>query len=164
MNDIVKLLEKYYKCDGDNLTGIEKPTRAEKTTKDYNRKMKKKQYNRNRHLILDVLLNEVPYKFKTYQIVQVRYWIDRFNDNFKDFHRQASNEAIILAFLLIHWKQENPKLKISNLPITHKYNLTIEKFILIETRLLFKLMQSTELVYNQRRYVNSNLLEEPQYD
>ena len=164
MTNINKLIKQYYKPHGKNPTGIDTPTTAEKYTNQYNTKMKRKQYNRHRHLILDELINEFPHTLRQYQIDQVRYWIDRFNDNFKEFHRQSSNETIILAFLLIHWKSENPKIKISELPISRKYNLTTDKFILIEARLIFQLMRTTELTYNQRKHVNNNLLEEYQYD
>lgn len=147
MNDIEKLLRKY-----------SKPTRAEKCTKEYNKKMKREQYRKHRHLILNQLLNEIPHHYTNTEIQTIRYWIDRFNKNFKDFHRTSSNETIILAFLMIYWKQKNPKLKISKLPISQKYDLTEKKFILIQNRLIFQLMRTTELTYTQSKYVNHNYL------
>ena len=158
MNDINSLLNKYYTSEGKNLTAIETPTPAEKTRTDYNKKMKKQQYNRHRHLILDELLTEIPYHYTTNEITTIRYWIDRFNDNFKDFHRTSSNETIILAFLMIYQKQKNPKIKVSELPISQKYDLTENRFTLIQNRLIFQLMRTTELTYSQAKYVNHNYL------
>lgn len=158
MNDINSLLNKYYTSEGKNPTAIETPTPAEKTRADYNKKMKKQQYNRHRHLILDELLTEIPYHYTTNEITTIRYWIDRFNDNFKDFHRTSSNETIILAFLMIYQKQKNPKIKVSELPISQKYDLTENRFTLIQNRLIFQLMRTTELTYSQAKYVNHNYL------
>jgi hypothetical protein len=116
--------------------------------------MKKEQYKRHRHLILDQLLNEIPHHYTVSEIEGIRYLIDRFNENFKEFHRQASNEAIILAFLLIYWKQKNPKLNISRLSIARRYDLTQAKFELIQNRLIFQLMRITELRYNQKEWLD----------
>ena len=153
MTDISKLIGKYYKKQGENMTSEFKINRAEKHTPKYNRKLKKQQYNRHRHLILDELLTEIPYRFTDSEIQGVRYWIDRFNDDFKEFHRQSSNETIILAFLLIYWKQKNPKLNISRLSIAKQYDLNEAKFTLIQNRLIFQLMRTTELTYNQSKYL-----------
>lgn len=158
MTDIHELINKYYKPVGKNTTAIPTITPAEKTSKEYNRQMKKKQYNRHRHLILDELLSEIPYHYTRNDIITIKYWIDRFNDNFKEFHRQASNETIILAFLMILWKQKNPRLKIHESRISRKYGLNRDKFELIQNRLIFKLMRTTELTYNQAEYVNQEYL------
>ena len=159
MNDIETLIGKYYKKVGQDSTAIETPIPAEKHTSNYNTRLKRDQYNRHRHLILDELLTEIPHHFTTSEIETVRYWIDRFNTNFKDFHRQSSNETIILAFLMIYWKQKNPKLKISKLAISRKYYLDDNKFELIQNRLIFRLMCTVELKYNQAKYVNHEYLE-----
>ena len=156
---IEKLIDKYYKKVGQDSTAQIKVNPSEKYRPEYNKKMKKEQYNRNRHLILDQLLNEIPHHYTVSEIEGVRYLIDRFNDNFKEFHRQASNEAIILAFLLIYWKQENSKLDISRLSIARRYGLTQAKFELIQNRLIFQLMRTAELTYSQAKYVNYNYLE-----
>ncbi len=163
-NNIEHLLNEYYKPIGANKTATIKINPSEKHTKEYNRKMKKEQYKRHRHLILDQLLNEIPFKLKQYQIQQIRYWLDRFNDNFKEFHYNSSNETIILAFIMIQWKQQNPKLYVANMPICRKYKLTTPKFELIQNRLIFQLMKTTELTYSQAKHVNHNLLEKTHYD
>ena len=164
MTKIEQLIDKYYKPQGKNQTHDFKINPAEKHTKEYNRKLKKQQYNRHRHLILDELLNEIPFTLKPYQITQIRYWLDKFNDNFKEFHRNSSNETIILAFIMIQWKRENPKIHIGSSAICREYNLTNQKFELIQNRLIFQLMKTTELTYNQAKHVNHNLLEKSHYD
>lgn len=158
MTDIGKLLNKYYKSVGADATAIEKTHPAEKHTSDYNTKIKREKYNRHRHLLLDQLLNEIPHHYTASEIESIRYLIDRFNDNFKDFHRQSSNETIILAFLMIYWERKNPKLKVSELPISQKYNLDSHKFELIQNRLIFKLMSTMELTYSQAKHVNHEYL------
>lgn len=158
MTDIENLLNKYYKKIGQNATAIETPTNAEKHTSNYNTRLKREQYNRHRHLILDELLTEIPYHYTKHEITTIRYWIDRFNDNFKDFHRTSSNETIILAFLMIYQKQKNPKIKVSELPISQKYDLTENRFTLIQNRLIFQLMRTTELTYSKAKHVNHEYL------
>ena len=158
MTDITELMNKYYKKIGQNPTEIENIRPSEKRSSEYNKRLKRTQYNRHRHLILDELLIEIPHHYTTSEIESIRYLIDRFNDNFKDFHRQSSNETIILAFLMIYWKQKNPKLKVSELPISRKYDLNKDKFELIQNRLIFQLMRTTELTYSQAKYVNHEYL------
>ena len=164
MTKIEQLIDKYYKPQGKNQTHDFKINPTEKHTKEYNRKLKKQQYNRHRHLILDELLNEIPFTLKPYQITQIRYWLDKFNDNFKGFHRNSSNETIILAFIMIQWKRENPKIHIGSSAICREYNLTNQKFELIQNRLIFQLMKTTELTYNQSKYLHHEDLEKPHYD
>ena len=139
MNDIKQLIKKY-----------EKPTPAERYTKEYQNRINTEKARKHRHLILDELLNETPFILKPYQIEQIRHWIDIFNQDFKTFHRQASNETIILAFIMIQRKQTNPQTKVYKFRICEKYNLTTPIFELIQNRLIFKLMQTTPLQYNQK--------------
>ena len=68
MSNIESLLNKYYKKEGANLTAHQKINKAEKHTPGYNKKIKREQYRRNRHLILKQLLNEIPFTLKPYQI------------------------------------------------------------------------------------------------
>lgn len=158
MTEITRLMNKYYKKVGADATAIENIQPAEKRSPEYNKRLKRDQYNRHRHLILDELLTEIPHHYTSSEIESIRYLIDRFNDNFKDFHRQSSNETIILAFCMIYWERKNPKLKVSELPISQKYNLDSHKFELIQNRLIFKLMSTMELTYSQAKYVNHEYL------
>ncbi len=146
------------------LTKYEKSTSAERYTTEYKRKLKQETARKNRHLILDELLTEIPFHITTDQETQIRYWIDRFNNNFKDFHRQASNETIILAFIIIQLKQENKRLNIEKLSISRKYNLTQRIFNNIQNELIFQLMKTTELRYTQSKYYNHEILKKGEYE
>ena len=154
MSNIESLLNKYYKKEGANLTAHQKINKAEKHTPEYNKKLKKEQYRKNRHLILDQLIHEIPFTLKPYQVDQIRYWIDRFNDDFKSFHRNSSNETILLAFIMIQHMNTNKGTNINKYKISKKYKLTLPKFETIQNQLIFQLMKTTELRYSQSRYYN----------
>lgn len=147
MSDIKQLIRKY-----------EKPTRAEKYTKKYQNRLNTEKARKHRHLILDELLKEVPFILQPYQIDQIRHWIDTFNKNFKDFHRQASNETIILAFIMIQRKHTNPQTKVYKFQICEKYNLTTPVFELIQNRLVFQLMRTTPLTYTLSKKYDHEIL------
>lgn len=160
MTDIKQLLNKYYKPDGKNPTGNIRINNAEIISNDYDKELKSNNRRKHRHLLLDELLNETPFRLKEPQIMQIRYWIDTFNDDFKGFHRRSSNETIILAFIMMQRKNTNPKLNIEKFSISRKYNLNNTVFETIQNRLIFRLMQTTPLIYNQARYVNHEILTE----
>lgn len=142
----------------------EKPTPGERYTKEYKRKLNQEAQRKHRHLLLDSLLNETPFNLPKYQVNQIRYWIDRFNNDFKNFHRRSSNETILLAFIFIQRRNLNPYVQIEKYTISNKYNLTTPIFETIQNRLIFQLMKTTELRYNQKEYLdleyNKNNLEE----
>ena len=141
MTNIKQLLRKY-----------EKPVPGERYTPEYKRKLHNETQKKHRHLLLDELLNETPFTLKPYQKQQIQYWIDRFNNDFKKFHRQASNETIILALIFIQYKQANKGIKLEKYKITEKYNLTLPIFETIQNELIFQLMKTTELRYSQSKY------------
>lgn len=159
MNDIKQLIDKYYKSDGMNLTATDKPRPAERTSNEYRKQNRLEENRKHRHLILDQLLNEIPFYLNEVQVQQIRYWIDTFNTDFKNFNRNSSNETIILAFMMIQRKKVNPRLNVERFTISRKYDLNNTKFITIQNRLIFQLMRTTQLVYNQSRYYNHNILE-----
>ena len=141
MNNINYLLRKY-----------EKTISAERHTQNYQRQQKTDENRKNRHLLLDTLLNETPFTLTKTEIQQIRFWIDTFNTEWKSLHRQASDETIILALILIQRKQYNPKTQITRYSICRKYDLTNSKFITIQNRLIFLLMKTTPLTYTQSKY------------
>ena len=147
MTNIKQLLRKY-----------EKPNPAERYTNTYQNRINTEKARKHRHLILDELLNEVPFILKPYQIEQIRHWIDIFNNDFKDFHRQASNETIILAFIMIQRKQTNPSTKVYKFKISDKYGLTTPIFELVLTRLVFQLMRTTQLTYTLAKKYDHEIL------
>ena len=110
MTDINRLLNKYYRPDGKNRTGNIKINNAEIISNEYDKTLKSDNRRKHRHLLLDELLNETPFHLHENHITQIRYWIDHFNTDFKDFHRRASNETIIkksLPFVFEFWKRPN---------------------------------------------------------
>ena len=160
MTNINKLINKYYKPDGKNLTGAVKLNNAEIISNEYDKTLKSDNRRKHRHLLLDELLNEIPFRLKESQVLQIRYWIDNFNEDFKGFHRRSSNETIILAFIMIQRKQTNPKLNVEKFTISRKYDLNNSTFESIQNRLIFRLMQTTPLTYNQAVYLNHEILQE----
>ena len=163
MSNIKLLLNKYYKQEGANLTAHQKINKAEKHTPKYNKKLKREQYRRNRHLILKQLLNEIPFTITETQEQQIRRWIDLFNDTWKEFHRQASNETIILALIFIQHKQANPKIRTYEYSITTKYDLTDRKFEVIQNNLIFQLMKHTPLTYTLSKKYDHEILNKKGY-
>ena len=152
MTDIKKLLMKY-----------EKPTAAEKTSAEYDNKKKMEKAKKHKHLLLDQLLNEITFKLNKNQIAQIRRWIDLFNPYWKDFHRQASDETILLAFIFIQYKQVNPRLRTYEYSICTKYKLTDRKFELIQNNLIFQLMRHTPLTYTLSEKYDHSILNKKGY-
>ena len=152
MTNIKHLLQKY-----------EKPTRAERTSNEYTHKQKTEKTRKNKHLILDELLNEIPFTITETQEQQIRRWIDLFNDTWKEFHRQASNETIILALIFIQHKQSNPKIRTYEYSITTKYDLTDRKFEVIQNNLIFQLMRHTPLTYTLSKKYDHEILNKKGY-
>lgn len=152
MTNIEFLIKKYYKPDGKNMTGTNKKTSQERYTETYRKNENIKANLKHRHNILSELLTEIPFTLTTVQTEQIRYWIDTFNNTFKDFHRQSSNETIILAMIMIQAKRANSRLNVEQYNISTKYNLTSPIFELIQNRLIFQLMRTTPLTYNQRKH------------
>jgi len=147
MTDYAKLIQKYYTPVGMNRTDHEKFNKNEKHTPGYNKKQKQQQRLRHRYLILDQLINEIPFHITTQQITEIKTWLRRFNPYFREFHKNSSNETIILAFIFIQYKHKNPRVNIEKYSISEKYDLNTSKFTLIQNRLIFYLMGTTELTY-----------------
>ena len=141
------------------LKKYDKITPAERHTNEYYNKNKTEENRKNRHLLLDSLLNEVPFTLNKNEIRQIRYWIDRFNTEWKNIHRQSSDETILLALILMQRKHSNPKIQIQQYNICETYDLTTSKFITIQNRIVFLLMKTTPLVYTQSKYYDHYLQE-----
>ena len=158
MSDITRIINKYYTKDGKNMTATPKRNPYEQTGKDYD-KQRKQEYNLQlRQAILSQLIRESPFHLTPSQENQIRYWINQFNKDFKNFHRQASNETIILAFIFIHRKHDKKRIEVEEYSISKKYHLTDKKFKVIQNNLIFKLMQTTPLQYNQKICLDNDIL------
>ena len=158
MTEINQLINKYYKNDGLNNTGHNRRVKGEMTSKKYYNTERQEATRQNKHLILDQLLNEIPFRLNQKQVQQIRNWIDLFNQDWKDLHRKASNETIILALILIQHKNRNPKIKPEKYSISHKYRLSIATFTLIQNRLIFLQMKHTPLTYTLSNRYDHELL------
>ncbi|MBR3213922.1 MAG: hypothetical protein IKF79_05340 [Methanosphaera sp.] len=157
-NNITHLIHKYYTPDEANLTANNKKTPGERHTPTYRKQQKQEANRKHRHNLLTQLLKETPFKLTKIQEQQIRYWIDTFNPYWKHFHRQASNETILLAFIMIQQKHSNPRLQVENYTISHKYELNNNTLLLIQNRLIFELMRTTPLTYNQSLHLNHEIL------
>ena len=126
MTDYERLLKKYEKAY----------VPGEKHSLEYIHNLRVNARLKHRMLLVDKLSLEVKYFFLTpSQKATVKYLVRVFNENFKDLHRQASDETIILAFIFYLKKLDTPKLQLKNYKITKKYNLTDAVFELILCRI-----------------------------
>lgn len=120
--------------------------KGEKRTTETNRKMRHNKKLKNRYLILDELLFESkPLTLNNNQKKLVKYLIHDFNNRFKELHKQASEETIILAFIFFVKKTEDSRTKVSNWKICKKYGLTDHVFEIILCRLLLAFMQRCKI-------------------
>ena len=159
MNDINKLINKYYKKDGENMTADIKINPAERFSNEYHNEVRQSQRNKHRYLILQQLLKETPFYLHEDQIQQIKYWLTIFSDNFKEFHRQASEETIILALIFIQRKKTHTDTQIYRYKISDKYKLTMPIFTTIQNQLIFQLMKTTPLTYSQMKHLNNDILQ-----
>ena len=133
MTNYTKLLKKY-----------EKIHPAERFTNQYRNKIRSEIRIKNRHLLLDQLLLEVPFRITHVEKQRVRYLIDTYS-NFNDLHRRASEECIILAFIFFMHKLKNSKRVPEDYRICNKYGLTDRIYTLIITKLLNEVMKNQPL-------------------
>lgn len=116
--------------------------KGERRSTEHNRKRKREEKRRNRHLILDELVLEAKTLiFTPNQKKLIGYFIDDFNNDFQSLHRRASEECIILAFMFFLKKIDMPEIRLDRYTITKKYGLTDHVFELIICRLLLKVMR-----------------------
>lgn len=147
MTDINKLLRKY-----------EKPTSAERYSKEYKQKLKQQQALKNRHLLLDELLNEIPFHLTNTQITTIRYFIDTVK-NFNDLHRRCSNKAILLAMIFLMRTLDKPKTNVDEYSISKKYGLNNTNFRLIICRLNNEILMSLPITIHETKKDNYEYLE-----
>ena len=154
MTDIKTLLRKYETIDGQN-----KRVKGEITTDNY-RNMERQIANlKDKHLLLDKVLNDIDQPLNPQQKTEIKKWIDTFKDDWKTLHRQSTNEAIILALIIIQYKNNHYKLTNTIKKACIDYDLDRQKFIFIQNRVIFLLMKHTPLQYTisekYREYVKT---------
>ena len=126
---------------------------------EHHRKRKREEKRKNRHLIFDELLLEAKTLiFTPNQKKLIRYFIDDFNNDFQYFHRRASEECIILAFMFFIKKIDTPEIRLERYSITKKYGLTDQVFELIICRLTLKVMRRIPIIPRQYTKDNHDML------
>jgi len=154
MTDIKKILRKYETIDGQN-----KRVKGEITTDNY-RNMERQTANlKDKHLLLDKVLNDIDQPLNPQQKTEIKKWIDTFKDDWKTLHRQSKTETIILALIIIQYKNNHYKLTNTIKKACIDYDLDRQKFIFIQNRVIFLLMKHTPLQYTisekYREYVKT---------
>ena len=144
-----KLLKKY-----DNSNYVP----GEKRTRDQEKIHKQKQLKREKHELVDELLNETKVLLlSNHDKEHVHYLVNKFDD-FNNLHRQASKEAIILAFIFYVAKINTPKRQLKEYSFTGKYGLTEPVFELIMCRLVQRLLAESPIIpKNTKKYDNDIL-------
>ena len=136
MTNYEKLLNKYEKSY----------VKGEVRSNEYDHQIKLQSKLKHRMLLVDQIALESKYLLLTHsQKDTVKFLVKTFNNNFKDLHRQASDETIILAFMFYLKKLETPKIQLKNYRITQKYRLTDTIFELILCRVTDYFMTTSPL-------------------
>ena len=147
MNHIQYLLKKYNKTNP-----------AERHTKEYKKQQKQKQRIKNRHLLLDELLNEIPFHLTGTQIETIRYFIDTIK-NFNNIHRRCSNKTILLAMIFLMRTLTKPKTNVDEYSISKKYGLNNTNFRLIICRLNNEILKNYPIIIHETKKDNYLYLE-----
>ena len=140
------------------LTKYEKPTSGERYTNTYKKKLRRQQAIRNRHLLLDELLNEIPFHITDHQINTIRYFINTVK-NFNNLHRRCSNETILLAMIFLMRTLDKPKTNVDEYSISKKYGLNNTNFRLIICRLNNEILMSLPITIHETKKDNHYYLE-----
>lgn len=132
MKDIQQKLDKYDKTY----------VQGERRSPEYERQIKEKQALKRRLNIARSLKYEAKYLvINNHHMEQVNYLIVLFNDRFKELHKRASEETIILAFLFYTIRLDDSRININNYRISKTYNLSDQVFSLIISRMLHFMLQ-----------------------
>ena len=109
---------------------------GEKRSNEYEKKIKREQRLKSRLIKLDLILNDAKTLLITpNQKAQVEFLIKKHSNEFKELHRTASEETIILAFIFYVKMMEDISVKIDRYSISKQYNLTHNTFETIICRL-----------------------------
>lgn len=133
---------------------------GEKRSRGYEKKVEYDKKLKHRNLILDELLLECPSDLllNKDQVQMVRNLISTFNHLFKYLHGKASEETIILAFIIFERKVEKTSIKIEDYRICKKYNLTSPVYMNIIGKIADYYMLTSPLTIKQTTSYNHELL------
>lgn len=143
-----KLLDKY-NCQ---YVPGERPSNKTQTNNRHIRKLLR------RLELLEDLTQEIPFKLTTHQKRQVETLIRKFNNSFKKLHGNASEKTIILAFIFIIKKAEEPKIQISRYKATRKNGLNDNIFSTINCRIIENYMETEPLNPTSTTKYDPNIL------
>ena len=137
---LLGLYENNTNYENNYVKGEQRSTETKKRMR-HNRKLK------NRYLILDELLNESEQLTLTpNQYMLVKDLIRDFNSRFKELHKQAKEETIILAFIFFAKKVKDTRTKVSKWKICKDYGLTDHVFEIILCKLTLSFMERCPIV------------------
>lgn len=130
---------------------------GEQRSKEYNKQIKQEMALKEKHNIAEQLFNEIPFQLTPYEKDQVHFLIDSYK-NFKDLHKRASNETIILAFIFYTKIPYNTNVKLNKYFITSKYNLTHSTFEIIICRLVLNYLREVYIIPHEPKGIDHNIL------
>jgi hypothetical protein len=130
---------------------------GETRTSEYEKQIKQKKAIQDKLEIAETLFTETPFHLTRQDKEQVKHLI-RMYPNFKDLHKRASNETIILAFIYYTKIPNNTDIKLNNYTITRKYNLTHNTFELIICRLTLNYLKEVYIIPTTPNDIDHNLL------
>lgn len=133
---------------------------GEKRSREYEKKVEYAKKLKHRNLILDELILECPVdlKLNSDQVMMVRNLITTFNHLFKYLHGKASEETIILSFIIFERKVEKTSIKIEDYRICKKYNLTSPVYMNIISKIADYYMLTSPLTIKQTTSYDHELL------
>ena len=131
---------------------------GETRTSEYEKQIKQKKSIQDKLEIAETLFTETPFHLTENDKEQVRHLIQMY-PNFKELHKRASNETIILAFIYYTKIPYNTDIKLNNYTITHKYKLTHNTFEIIICRLTLNYLQQVYIIPREPKETNHNILE-----
>jgi hypothetical protein len=130
---------------------------GETRTSEYEKQIKQKKSIQDKLDIAETLFTETPFHLTENDKEQVRHLIQMY-PNFKELHKRASNETIILAFIYYTKIPNNTDIKLNNYTITRKYNLTHNTFELIICRLALNYLQEVYIIPTEPHDIDHNIL------
>ena len=140
------------------LKKYEKPyVTGEQRSKEYNKQIKQQEAIQKRHNIAETLFNEIPFHLTNHDKKEVHHLIDMIK-NFKDLHRKASNETIILAFIFYVKIGKGENIKIQKYRISHKYQLTHNTFEIILCKLNLHYLSELYIIPVEPKGIDHNIL------
>lgn len=129
-------------------------------SKDYNEKIALEQKLHKRQQILSDLIQEIHEKIHLTddEKILADNLIRTFNPNFKYLHRQLTDEAIILSFIIYQKKLINPSLRCGKYSICKKHGLSESAYTTIITRIAQYYMLNSPINIRQTTRYNHDYL------